>query len=99
MDKTELIKGYDFSRQDLEDLGWENLGGHWFNYTGEFNNLGYWLYVRLKLWGDNSCIIGYRSNPKEYPNTENDYLYQGKIKKHFLKELMYMINLHNQNEE
>lgn len=88
------------TKEELKELGWESLGAGWWNYTGEFGNLGYWCYVRLKEWGDNSAIIGYRGNPKDYPDTEQDYLYQGKLgDKEFLKKLMYMINLHNQNEE
>jgi len=85
------------SKEDLTDLNWEHLGFGWYNYKGEFGNLGYWTHVRLREWGDNSAIIGYRGDPKSYPDTENDYLYQGKLgDKEYFTKLMYMINLHNQ---
>lgn len=80
------------NKEDIESLNWKPLGSGWYKYLGEFGNLGYWVEVKLRLWGDNSFIKGYRGN-------EEEYLYQGKLgDKEYLKKLMYMINLHNQNE-
>lgn len=65
--------------KEMEELGWEKLGSGWWNLKDVPGKLGYWLYVRYRYWGENSTIIAYRGNPKDFPNTESEHLFQGDV--------------------
>lgn len=98
-DFTELIEKYlvrvkYLESKGIEELGWEILGSDWYNLISVSGELGYFNYVRLKLFGKNSFIKGYRANPITSPKTEQEYLFQGEIKnKSELKKLMKQLSL------
>lgn len=66
-------------QEEFEILGWEHVGSQWYNLKYVPGKLGYWNYVRLRKWGDNSIIIGYRSDPIGEYESEQDYLFQGNV--------------------
>lgn len=84
----------DIQQEEFESLGWEHLGSQWYNLKDVPGKLGYWNYVRLRKWGDNSCIIAFRSNPDSEFESEQTHLFQGDVKnKEDLKKLMFQLHL------
>lgn len=87
------------TKEQIEAEGWESIGTNWFNLKEVSGELGYYLYVRLQIWGDEnkSCrIIGYRWNPTkgEVPNEEQGVLFEGQIKSiNELRKLMKWLNI------
>mgnify|MGYP001567459844 CR=1 FL=1 len=82
-------------KEDIESLGWEHIGSGWYNLKVVPGSLGYWNYVRLRKWQKNELFIrGYRNDPSENEDTENEMLFTGNIKnKSELKKLMKQLNI------
>lgn len=77
-----------------DDLpGWKHVGSGWYGLVEVPGELGYWTYVRLRLWGENTFIKGYRGDP-DNTKTEQEHLFQGNIKNQSeLKFLMKQLHL------
>lgn len=79
---------------DIESCGFKYLGSGWYELINVPGSLEYWVYVRLRIWEPKSFIIGYRGNPNEYPECEQEFLFQGSIRNiSELKELMNKVGI------
>lgn len=84
-------------KEDIESLGFESLGSGWYNLIRVPGKLGYFLYVRMRVFHKQVTIKTYRADPKKYQNediNEEQYLFDGTIKnKSELKKLMQQLNI------
>ncbi len=84
-------------REDIESCGFESLGSGWYNLKEVPGKLGYFLYVRLRMWGENSFIKAYRYDPKDMPQeieNEERFLFSGNIRNiNELQRIMKMIHI------
>ena len=81
---------------DIEECGWEKLGSAWYNLKTVPGKLGYYLYVRIRIVGNDALVKAYRYDPQDNPDDiqEETTLFDGIIlNKSELKKIMKMINI------
>lgn len=83
-------------QEEFEELGWKHLGSQWYDLIDVPGELGFYNYVRLRKWGENSMIQAYRNDPHDFPDQqdEQDYLFQGNVENaKDLEKLMTQLHL------
>lgn len=96
--KDDFIRVKLIDQDDIEDCGWEHIGSGWYNLKEVPGTLGYYMYVRMRIWGTSTFIRAYRYNPAEVKDEEDwqdiEQLFSGEIKnKSILKQIMKLTHI------